>query len=44
MIINPIRKPSAHPNIIPIPSNIFLSPEIIAHKAGDKSPLTGGYF
>ena len=30
MMINPLRKPSAHPDIIPIPANIFPSPEIIA--------------
>ena len=37
MIINPLRKPSAHPDIIPIPSNIFPSPEIIAQNPGDES-------
>ena len=36
-MINPLRKPSAHPDIIPIPSNIFPSPEIIAYNPGDKS-------
>ena len=37
MIINPFRKLSAHPDIIPIPSNIWPSPEIIARNPGDKS-------
>ena len=37
MIINPLRKPSAHPDIILIPSNIFPSPEIISHNPSDKS-------
>ena len=41
MMINPLRKPSAHPDIIPIPANIFPSPEIIAPNPGDESPLPG---
>ena len=37
MIINPLRNPSVHLDIIPIPSNIFPSPEIIAHNPCDES-------
>jgi hypothetical protein len=44
MIINPLRKPSAHPDIILIPSNIFPSPEINAHNPGNESPLPESYF
>ena len=36
MIINSLRKPFALPDIIPILSNVFLSPAIIAHNLGDK--------
>ena len=44
MIINPFGKPFAHPDVIPIPSNILKSPEIIAHNPGDECPLPGSYF
>ena len=44
MMINPLKKPSAYPDIIPIPSIIFPSPEIIVHNPGDKSPLPESYF
>ena len=44
MMINPLRKPSAHPDNIPIPSNIFPSPKIIAHSPDDKFPRLRSYF